>query len=97
MFYCGVPIVIGARCNIAMQVMFCTENHEIGDASRRAGALVCAPISVGDGCWIGTRAIILPGVSIGEGCIIAAGAVVNRDCAPNGLYAGVPAKRVRDL
>ena len=28
---------------------------------------------------------------------IAAGAVVNRDLEPHGLYAGVPARRIRDL
>lgn len=97
MFYCGAPISIGERCNLAMQVMFCTATHEIGEVSRRAGAPQFAPIVVGDGCWIGARATILPGVTIGEGCIIAAGALVHRDCAPNGLYAGVPAKRIRDL
>jgi hypothetical protein len=39
----------------------------------------------------------LPGVVIGPGCVIAAGAVVVSDCKPNGLYAGVPARRLRDL
>jgi maltose O-acetyltransferase len=29
--------------------------------------------------------------------VIAAGAVVTEDCAPDGLYAGVPARRIRDL
>ena len=96
-FYCGAPIVIGSGCNIAMQVLFCTVTHQIGDASRRAGAPEWAPIRVGDGCWIGARATILPGVSIGQGCIIAAGAVVAHNCEANGLYAGVPAKRIRNL
>jgi maltose O-acetyltransferase len=40
---------------------------------------------------------VLPGVTVGDGCVIAAGAVVNADCQPDGLYAGVPARRVRDL
>ena len=43
------------------------------------------------------RAIILPGVTIAEGCVIAAGAVVNKSTEPDGLYAGVPARRVKDL
>jgi acetyltransferase-like isoleucine patch superfamily enzyme len=30
-------------------------------------------------------------------CVVAAGAVVTGDCEPDGLYAGVPARRVRDL
>jgi maltose O-acetyltransferase len=41
--------------------------------------------------------IIMPGVTVGNGCIIASGALVNKDCAPNGLYAGVPAIRIKDL
>jgi maltose O-acetyltransferase len=54
-------------------------------------------VSVGNGSWLGTGVTVLPGVTIGEGCVIAAGAVVTADCAPDGLYAGVPARRIRDL
>ncbi|WP_308493924.1 acyltransferase [Microbacterium terrisoli] len=75
--------------------MFVTATHVVGDATRRAAAATSAPIVVGDGVWIGARAIILPGVSIGDGCVIAAGAVVARDCEPHGLYGGVPAMRIR--
>jgi maltose O-acetyltransferase len=49
------------------------------------------------GCWLGINAIVLPGITIREGCIIAAGAVVIRDTEPNGLYAGNPAHRVKNL
>jgi maltose O-acetyltransferase len=37
--------------------------------------------------------MILPGVTVGEGTIIGAGAVVNKDCEPGAVYAGVPAPR----
>ena len=37
------------------------------------------------------------GVTVGDGCVLAAGAVVTGDCEPDGLYAGVPARRVKDL
>lgn len=43
------------------------------------------------------RAMLLPGVTVGKGCVVAAGAVVAADCAPNGLYGGVPARRIKDL
>ncbi|CRL46734.1 Chloramphenicol acetyltransferase [Sodalis glossinidius str. 'morsitans'] len=36
---------------------------------------------LGDGCWLGMRAMIMPGVTIGEGAIIAAGSVVTRDAS----------------
>jgi maltose O-acetyltransferase len=49
---------------------------------------VCAPISVGNGVWIGSNAIILAGVTIGDSSIIGAGAVVTRDLPPNTIYVG---------
>jgi maltose O-acetyltransferase len=52
---------------------------------------------VGDGSWIGANVTILPGVTIGKDCVIGAGAVVTSDCAPNTVYAGVPARPIRML
>lgn len=85
-------VTIGAHCNIAMDVSFVTQSHQLGPSTRRAGALTAKPIVVEDGVWIGVRAMVLPGVTIGHGCVVAAGAVVSSDCEPNGLYAGVPAR-----
>ena len=90
-------IVIGRNVDIAMDVSFVTSTHEIGSSGRRAGKSTSAPIHVGDGVWIGARAVILPGVSIGDGVIIAAGSVVAKDCQPDTLYAGIPAKPIRSL
>ena len=50
------------------------------------------PVTIGDGVWIGCRAMILKGVTIGEGAVVAAGAVVTKDVAPFTLVAGNPAK-----
>lgn len=96
-FDCTAEIAIGARCNIGPGVMFLTATHTAGDETRRAGLATSAPIVVGDGTWIGARATILSGVTVAAGCIVAAGAVVTRDTEPNGLYAGIPAVRIRDL
>jgi acetyltransferase-like isoleucine patch superfamily enzyme len=88
---------IGRSCDLGMEVMLCTSTHEPGTRQRRAGRFAPEPIAIGDGVWIGTRSMVLPGVTVGDGCVIAAGSVVSGDCEPQGLYAGVPAKRVRDL
>ncbi|MED3623269.1 acyltransferase [Neobacillus thermocopriae] len=90
-------IKIGENCDIAMGTLITTMTHEIGENQKRAGDNLYLPVIVGNGCWIGANATILPGVTIGDGCIIAAGAVVTKDCESNGLYAGVPAKRIKDL
>ncbi|MDB5951316.1 MAG: hypothetical protein JWR65_3171 [Massilia sp.] len=97
-FFDGAAAIrIGQNCGIGMEVMFCTSSHKIGSPFDRAGPASPGPITVGDGCWIGARAVIMPGVTIGNGCVIATGAVVNKDCGANGLYAGVPAKRIKEL
>jgi acetyltransferase-like isoleucine patch superfamily enzyme len=56
-----------------------------------------APIRIGDGSWIGARAMILPGVTIGSRCLVAAGAVVSRDVPDDTLVAGNPGRVVREL
>jgi maltose O-acetyltransferase len=90
-------IDIGGKCDIGNEVMFGTVTHDIGPPSRRAGRHRARPISVGEGCWIGARAQVLPGVTIGPGCVVAAGAVVASDCPPHTLVAGVPAVVKRRL
>ncbi|GIG29751.1 acyltransferase [Cellulomonas marina] len=90
-------ITIGARVALGDEVMLLTSTHALDDPAQRAGTPLGRPVHVGDGCWLGARVTVLPGVTIGEGCVVATGAVVVRDCAPHGLYAGVPARRVRDL
>lgn len=87
----GENVAIGQRVNII------SDSHEIGAPDRRAGKTYYPAIEIGNGCWIGTNATILGNVKIGEGTIIAAGAVVTKDCLPNSLYAGVPARKIKDL
>jgi maltose O-acetyltransferase len=89
---------IGARVYVGYDVMLITADHERGRSAQRCGTLAPGrPIDIGDGVWIGSRAVILPGVRVGHGAVVAAGAVVTGDVAPNTLVAGVPARRVRDL
>lgn len=90
-------IVLEDNVAIAPEALLITSGHEIGPVWRRQGKLIREPIKVGAGTWIGARAVVLPGVTIGPGCVIAAGALVTRDCKPNGLYMGVPAKLIREL
>lgn len=58
---------------------------------------IAKPTIFKKGCFVGARAIILPGLTIGEGAAVAAGAVVTRDVAPKMLVGGVPAKFIKKL
>ncbi len=56
-----------------------------------------ALVVIGNDCWIGANAIILPGVTIGDCVMVAAGSVVNRDIPSNVLVAGCPAVIKKEL
>ena len=51
---------------------------------------------IGDDVWIGHGSIIMSGVHIGSGCIVAAGSVITKDLEPYCIYAGVPAKKIKN-
>ncbi|MGN7212979.1 acyltransferase [Brachybacterium paraconglomeratum] len=90
-------VVLGAKVTVGPRAMFITADHSIGEATHRAGDGSHRGITVGDGAWIGAGAILLPGITVGAGSIIGAGAVVTSDCLPDSVYAGVPARKLRDL
>lgn len=56
-----------------------------------------ADIIVEDEVWIGANVTILPGVHIGRCSVIGAGSVVTKDVESYSVYAGVPARKIRDL
>jgi len=86
-------IVIGDDVAFANEVYVMDSNsHGIEGRSH-----VEAPIRIGDGTWLGARAMVLPGVTIGRRVLVAAGAVVTRDVEDDVLVAGNPARVVRSL
>jgi acetyltransferase-like isoleucine patch superfamily enzyme len=50
---------------------------------------------IGRNCFIGGRALILPGVEIGDGCVVGAGAVVTKSVPAGSIVAGNPARVIR--
>jgi len=55
------------------------------------------PLLIKEGSFFGDNAIIMGGITIAENCIIGACSFVNKDTEPNGVYAGTPARRLRDV
>lgn len=53
--------------------------------------------TIGDNCFIGVNATIMPGKSIGNNCIIGSGAVVTTDIPDNVVVAGNPAKVIMTI
>lgn len=46
-------ITIGKDVSIGMRCSFITSSHHIAGQEKRAGENFSAPITIGDGCWIG--------------------------------------------
>jgi len=90
-------LVIGDDTLIGPSTLIHTANHEMGDLERPIAGQgwKAAPVHIGNGCWIGMGACILPGVRIGDGCVIGAGSVVVDDVDDFAVAVGNPAKVVR--
>jgi acetyltransferase-like isoleucine patch superfamily enzyme len=90
-------LTIGSQTGIGPRVTILTISHELMPGYPRHGPTRIEPVTIGSNVWIGAAVTILPGATIGDGCMIAAGSLVRGMLAPDGLYAGIPARRIRDL
>lgn len=76
-------ISIGDNVTISVGVTLLTHDASIGPiAGRNVFSDIVGPISIGNNCFIGANAIILPGVSIPDNSIVAAGSVVTKTIIP---------------
>lgn len=88
-------IDIGTNVRLGPGVKLISANHDLLDFEKH---LSDEPIVIGDNCWIGANAIILPGVSLGNHVIVGAGAVVTKSFFEDDVViAGNPARIVKKL
>lgn len=85
---------VGKNCFIGHGAMFINDTFKNGKVSFNPKDWVGAIVE--DDVIIGTHATIMP-VRIAKGSVIGAGAVVTRPIVKKGIYAGNPAKLLREL
>lgn len=92
-------IEIGNCVTIARFVSILDHDHhvEMTDGKMELQGYNVAPIRIGNHVWIGDKVSILKGAEIGSNIIIAANSVVKGKLEGNGIYAGAPAKRIKDI
>jgi putative colanic acid biosynthesis acetyltransferase WcaF len=83
-----VPVNIGSHVCISQGAYLCTGNHDWSSPSFRYRL---GPIRIGDGAWIGARAIVGPGVSVGTCAVLGLGSVATRPIPAFEVHAGNPA------
>ena len=55
------------------------------------------PVHIGENCWIGAGALIMPGVTIGDNSVIGTGSVVTKDIPANVVAYGNPCRVAREI
>ncbi len=93
-FICEL-VKIGKHCFVGHGVMFTNDLFKGGGPSRGDSSLWEHTL-IGDNVSIGSGATILP-VEICDGAVIGAGSVVTKDITKKGVYAGNPARLIREL
>lgn len=75
-----------------------SQAHIGGDVSIGHNAIIHGAV-IEDGCLIGMGATVLDNAVVASGCIVAAGALVlsGAKLEPNSVYAGVPARKVKEI
>jgi len=87
-------ITIGDHVMISGAVSFTAHDASLSYYVEGASDLF-GRINIGNNCFIGMHAIILPGVTIADNCIVGAGSVVTKSfMEPNSVIAGNPAKKI---
>lgn len=96
-------ITLSDYCNVSSRVAIYSSNDDYNGGwmtnpmvPAEYTNVTHADVVVGRHVIIGAGSILLPGVTLGEGVAIGALSLVSKSCHEFGVYAGVPAKRVRD-
>ncbi len=86
-------ISIGRQSTISHRAHLCAGSHDYKDPSL---PLLKPGISLGDQVWICADAFVGPGVDVADGCVIGARAVLNRSTEAWKVYAGNPARVIKN-
>lgn len=98
---CTKSIRIGEYVGLGANVsIYDTDFHSVNPYLRKYANdenVKSKEVEIGDFAWIGANSMILKGVHIGRGAVIGAGSVVTGDVPELTVWAGSPAKYVRDV
>jgi acetyltransferase-like isoleucine patch superfamily enzyme len=96
-FACKSRIEVGSNVSIGSGAQLMAGGHVAADPDVPVihQARIAKGITIEDGAWVGTGAIILDGVTVGRNSIVGAGAVVSKDVPPWTVVLGNPARVVQ--
>jgi putative colanic acid biosynthesis acetyltransferase WcaF len=84
---------LGSHSIISQQAYLCGATHDINDPDF---PMISAPIRIGAYAWVCARATVQMGVLVGDGAVLGLGAIATGNLEPWSIYAGIPARRIKD-
>lgn len=90
--YNPAPMRFGSHAIVSQDAFVCGATHDYDDPRF---PLLAYAMEFGAYAWVCARASVGPGVNLGEGAVLGLGSVATRDLEPWGVYAGVPAVKVK--
>ena len=96
----GGAISVGPYAFFGHDVCLLTGTHDvrlIDEARRESGGGTGRDIVVGRGAWLASRVVVVGPATFGEHAVVGAGAVVTGDVEPGAFYAGVPARKIKEI
>ncbi|WP_330848304.1 acyltransferase [Aliarcobacter butzleri] len=93
-------IIIEENVMLGSGVHIYVANHRFDDTNEpiiSQGHYEAKSVILKKGSWIGANSIILAGVTIGENSVVGAGSIVTKDIPPFTVYAGNPAKLIKEI
>jgi putative colanic acid biosynthesis acetyltransferase WcaF len=91
--YNPAPMRFGSHAILSQDAFLCGATHDYDDPRF---PLLAYATEIGAYAWVCARAMVAPGVSVGEGAVLGMGSVATRSLEPWGVYAGVPAMKVKE-
>jgi UDP-2-acetamido-3-amino-2,3-dideoxy-glucuronate N-acetyltransferase len=87
------PVYINNNVVIAASAII--SSHDGSSMNVWGKDMKAKPVVLKNNCFIGNKAIIMPGITIHEKVIVGAGSVVTKDVDKNTVVVGVPAKKLK--
>ncbi|PRY53672.1 galactoside O-acetyltransferase [Arcticibacter pallidicorallinus] len=92
----SAKIRIGCNVSIASGVNIMADSGpNASEILQRVYPLMKDSVTIGDHCWIGANAVIMPGVQLGDYCVVAANSFVNQSFPSGSVIGGTPAKLIK--
>lgn len=94
----AAKLIIGTNVSIAQGVNIMVDSGpNASEPMQKLFPIEKGEVTIGNHCWIGANAVIMPNVKLGEFCVVAANSYVNKSFPAFSIIGGSPARLIRTL